>query len=76
MSLFANALACIGSLVIATHVRGTVSFVTNTNYSGVGSLREAVVCANSNAGPDAIVFTNLTGTIMFLPLHRTRQTWS
>ena len=35
--------------------------VTNTNDSGFGSLRAAIECANSNAGPDVINFT-ISGT--------------
>lgn len=38
--------------------------VTNTNDSGAGSFREAVILANGNAGPDQIVFNAaLTGVV-------------
>jgi hypothetical protein len=37
--------------------------VTNTRDSGTGSLREAVLAANSHAGPDDIVFAAVTGVI-------------
>ncbi|MCU0716763.1 MAG: DUF4347 domain-containing protein, partial [Pirellula sp.] len=41
--------------LLATYV------VTNTNDSGAGSLRQAILDANANAGQDSIVF-NITGT--------------
>ena len=37
--------------------------VTNTNDSGAGSFREAIICANSNPGPDTITF-NIPGAQM------------
>ena len=37
--------------------------VTNTQDSGTGSLREAVLAANSHPGPDDIVFAGVTGII-------------
>ncbi len=37
--------------------------VTNTNDSGSGSFRQAVLNANANAGPDSITFTGGLGTI-------------
>jgi hypothetical protein len=41
--------------------------VTNTNDSGVGSLRQAMIDANANAGADVISFqAGLTGTITLL----------
>ncbi|MBX9783461.1 MAG: T9SS type A sorting domain-containing protein [Chitinophagaceae bacterium] len=39
-----------GSLNAATYT------VTNTNDAGIGSLRQAIIDANANAGPDIIVF--------------------
>ena len=39
----------------------TVYTVTNTNDSGAGSLRQAIIDANANAGADTIVF-NIAGT--------------
>jgi len=45
-------------------VRAAVFTVTNTNDSGAGSLRAAVVAANGNAGLDHVVFNaGVTGTI-------------
>ena len=38
------------------------TIVTNLNDSGPGSLRAAITCANSNAGPDTITFA-VAGTI-------------
>ena len=35
--------------------------VTNTNDSGPGSLRQAILDANANSGPDTIAF-NITGS--------------
>ena len=32
--------------------------VTNTNSSGIGSLRQAIIDANSNLQADSILFTN------------------
>jgi predicted outer membrane repeat protein len=39
--------------------------VSNTNDSGVGSLRQAILDANLNPGPDTITFT-VVGTILIL----------
>jgi len=49
--------------------RGATFTVTNTNDSGGGSLRQAILDANTNAGPDTIDF-NIPGTGPFqiLPL--------
>ncbi|OKH51830.1 hypothetical protein NIES2101_17095 [Calothrix sp. HK-06] len=44
-----------------TGVLGQI-FVTNTNDSGSGSLREAIIDANENSGQDEIIF-NTAGTI-------------
>lgn len=39
--------------------------VINLNDSGAGSLRQAIIDANDNAGTDTITFApNVTGTIM------------
>ena len=37
--------------------------VTNTNDSGPGSLRQAVLDANANPGADEVVFSSVSGTI-------------
>ncbi len=37
--------------------------VTNTNDSGAGSLRQAIIDANANPGDDTIIFLNGLGTI-------------
>ena len=48
--------------------------VTNTNASGPGSLYQAILNANANAGADTITFAaNVNGTIVLtgsLPGHR------
>ncbi|MGE5414808.1 MAG: hypothetical protein ACM3NW_11565, partial [Syntrophomonadaceae bacterium] len=53
----------------AAALRGATFTVTNTNDSGGGSLRQAILDANSNAGPDTITF-NIPGSGPFqiLPL--------
>ena len=48
-------LLCAGPLSATTYT------VTNTNDSGAGSLRQAIIDANTNAGADAIAF-NVSGT--------------
>ena len=40
--------------------------VTNTNDSGAGSLRQAIIDANANAGADVINATGVSGTITML----------
>jgi hypothetical protein len=45
-----------GSLAVSQPVRAVVLWVTNTNDSGSGSLRQAIVDANDNPGPDTIRF--------------------
>jgi parallel beta-helix repeat protein len=53
--------AAIG-LVLSVGAAGASTFtVTNTNDSGGGSLRQAILDANANAGPDTIAF-NIPGT--------------
>jgi VCBS repeat-containing protein len=42
--------------------QSSIFTVTNLNDSGTGSLRQAILNANANAGPDSIVFT-VAGTI-------------
>ena len=44
--------------------------VTNTNDSGAGSLRQAILDANTNAGADTITFAIGTGPQTISPLHR------
>lgn len=54
-----------GLAVLAAPAADAATFtVTNTNDSGAGSLRDAIVTANTNAGPDVITFApTVTGTI-------------
>ena len=40
----------------AVQAAGTTFTVTNTNDSGAGSLRQAILDANANAGADTIAF--------------------
>lgn len=47
-------------LFLATSASGATFTVTNTNDSGAGSLRQAILDANSNAGSDTIAF-NVSG---------------
>jgi hypothetical protein len=44
------------SLSLVSFSFGAVFTVTNTNPTGPGSLDQAIIDANANAGPDAIVF--------------------
>ncbi len=56
MKRLAAVLLCTGSLPLAA----ATFTVTNTNDSGPGSLRQAIVDANANAGADTIAF-NIPG---------------
>src|SRR5207237_3596523 len=54
------------SLLLSEHVslrrvRAAAFVVTNTNDSGAGSLRQAIIDSNANAGADTISF-NIPGT--------------
>ena len=51
--------ATLSMLAIASTLAATLT-VTNTNDSGTGSLREAILIANANAGTDLIAF-NIPG---------------
>ncbi len=52
------------ALVAATPAGASTFSVSNTNDSGAGSLRQAVLDANANAGADTITFDpSVTGTI-------------
>ncbi len=52
------------SLLSASPLQAASFNVTNTNDSGPGSLREAVIEANVNPGPDEILFeSGATGTL-------------
>src|SRR5512134_2336236 len=51
----------LGLLLSVAAARGATFTVTNTNDSGGGSLRQAILDANANAGPDTIDF-NIPGT--------------
>src|SRR5205807_1608274 len=46
---------------VTTTGTGCSTVVTNTNDSDIGSLRQAILCANSNAGTDTISF-NIPGS--------------
>ncbi|HMJ88212.1 MAG TPA: hypothetical protein VK530_00265, partial [Candidatus Acidoferrum sp.] len=53
-------------LFVALHLGGLTAFaatfpVTITNDIGAGSLRQAIVDANANAGPDIITFNIASG---------------
>ncbi|HBU01114.1 MAG TPA: hypothetical protein DEB20_00850 [Acidimicrobiaceae bacterium] len=52
------------ALIAATPAGASTFSVSNTNDSGAGSLRQAVLDANANAGADTITFDpSVTGTI-------------
>src|SRR5215510_1183969 len=55
MPRFSRALVAIAMAVAAVAPAATFT-VTNTNDSGAGSLRQAILDANANAGPDTIDF--------------------
>lgn len=57
MKLIANIsiFFCIQSFLISQAI-GNVIHVTNTNDTGDGSLRQAIVASNNNVGPDTVVF--------------------
>ena len=52
------------ALAFFSAVRGGTFTVTTTNDSGAGSLRQAILDANTNAGADTIVF-QISGTKPF-----------
>ena len=58
-------LAVIAAVAIPNHVRAATFTVINTNDSGAGSLRQAILEANTNGTADTIEFqiTNVTHTI-------------
>ncbi|MGD8452380.1 MAG: Ig-like domain-containing protein [Phycisphaerae bacterium] len=57
-------LALVSCLATCPHSVAATYTVTNTNDSGGGSLRQAIIDANANGGPDAIAFdAAVTGTI-------------
>jgi len=61
---------CAALLLASTAALGAATFtVTNTNDTGAGSLRQAILDANGSAGPDTIDF-NIPGTgpFVILPL--------
>ena len=53
--------ALVITLAAAIDVRALTYPVTNTNDTGIGSLRAAITAANNNAGPDIIEF-NIAGS--------------
>ena len=63
----AAAAAAVSGLAFAVSAGAAVITVTNTNDSGGGSLREAIIAANTNAGPDTIDF-NIPGTAPYVIL--------
>ncbi len=62
-----RALVCVFAAAIASGAAATTFPVTTTADSGAGSLRQAILDANANAGPDTITF-NIPGTGPFLIL--------
>ncbi len=56
----ALAAVLLGVLVAGSTASGSTYGVTNTNDSGAGSLRQAIIDANANPGADTIVF-NIPG---------------
>lgn len=58
-------LALISGAIVATPASASTYTVTNSNNSGAGSLRQAVLDANANAGTDTISFlTNYNITLL------------
>ncbi|MEI6236902.1 MAG: hypothetical protein WCT04_27910, partial [Planctomycetota bacterium] len=53
--------ASLGAPTVNTLTINQALVVTNTNDSGAGSLRQAIIDANNNAGPDVITFNIGTG---------------
>ena len=53
--------AALGLVLVSGAARAATFTVTNVNDSGGGSLRQAILDANGNAGPDTIDF-NIPGT--------------
>ena len=49
-------LPLVGLPLAAQRARAATYTVTNTKDSGVGSLRQAIIDANNNPGPDTISF--------------------
>src|SRR5262245_25610469 len=62
-------LLCAAAMAVAASAFAGTFTVTNTNDSGGGSLRQAILDANANAGPDVIDF-NIPGggPYVILPL--------
>jgi len=56
-----RSIAAAGALVAAATLSASTFTVTNTNDSGAGSLRQAILDANANPGLDTIAF-NITGS--------------
>src|SRR5215207_10024366 len=59
-------------VVLHLHLGGLPAFaatfpVTTTNDTGAGSLRQAIVDANANPGPDIITFNIASGGLSILP---------
>jgi hypothetical protein len=50
-------LLLVGLLAAARPARAATHYVTNTSDTGPGSLRQAIIDANNNPGPDTIAFT-------------------
>lgn len=60
-------LSVILTLTSALPLKASTFTVTNTNDSGAGSLRQAILNANAAAGADIIDATGVTGTITVNP---------
>jgi hypothetical protein len=65
--LFSTIIALMFSFSAFQEAGAAVFPVTNTNDAGSGSLRQAILDANSNPGPDVIDATGITGTITLNP---------
>ncbi len=50
----------IGLLAVTQPARANTYMVTNSNNSGLGSLRQAITAANNNPGADIITFAAAT----------------
>lgn len=65
--IFTLGLSCILSLIIGGQIHAATYTVTNTNDSGAGSLRQAIISANGDSGLDSLTFTVGSGLIVIIP---------